>query len=89
MEGDWSMEVVVNFEDDGHRYECRARSQTCFGVPAHPIGGPADGARHEKGRYTRLATILSTREINRFAPERISRLLFLFDGELLDEYGDC
>jgi DNA sulfur modification protein DndD len=23
MEGDWSMEVVVTFEDDGHRYELR------------------------------------------------------------------
>ncbi|MHC8441418.1 MAG: AAA family ATPase [Candidatus Eutrophobiaceae bacterium] len=85
MEGDWSMEVVVNFEDDGHRYELR-RTATKRDVVSRPTR--TEDLLMERAMRKNdipLGDHLIDAEINRFAPEQTSRF-FLFDGELLDEY---
>lgn len=85
MEGDWSMEVVVTFEDDGHRYELR-RTATKRALVSKPTRS-ADLVMERAMRKDDipLGDHLIDAEINRFAPEQTSRF-FLFDGELLDEY---
>jgi DNA sulfur modification protein DndD len=85
MEGDWSMEVVVTFEDDGHRYELR-RTATKRALVSKPSRS-ADLLMERAMRKDDipLGDHLIDAEINRFAPEQTSRF-FLFDGELLDEY---
>jgi DNA sulfur modification protein DndD len=85
MEGDWSMEVVVTFEDDGHRYEMRrtAARRALVSKPTRSEDLVMDrGMRKDD---IPLGDHLIDAEINRFAPEQTSRF-FLFDGELLDEY---
>jgi DNA sulfur modification protein DndD len=85
MEGDWSMEVVVNFEDDGHRYELR-RTATKRALVSRPTR--SEDLLMERAMRKDdipLGDHLIDAEINRFAPEQTSRF-FLFDGELLDEY---
>ena len=85
MEGDWSMEVVVTFEDDGHRYELR-RTATKRALVSKPTR--SEDLLMERAMRKDdipLGDHLIDAEINRFAPEQTSRF-FLFDGELLDEY---
>lgn len=85
MEGDWSMEVVVTFEDDGHRYEMR-RTATRRALVSKPTR--SEDLVMDRGMRKddiSLGDHLIDAEINRFAPEQTSRF-FLFDGELLDEY---
>jgi DNA sulfur modification protein DndD len=85
MEGDWSMEVVVTFEADGHRYEMRrtANRRALVSKPTRSEDLVMDrGMRKDD---IPLGDHLIDAEINRFAPEQTSRF-FLFDGELLDEY---
>ena len=85
MEGDWSMEVVVTFEDDGHRYEMR-RTATRRALVSKPTR--SEDLLMERAMRKDdipLGDHLIDAEINRFAPEQTSRF-FLFDGELLDEY---
>lgn len=85
MEGDWSMEVVVTFEDDGHRYEMR-RTATKRALVSRPTR--SEDLLMERAMRKDdipLGDHLIDAEINRFAPEQTSRF-FLFDGELLDEY---
>lgn len=85
MEGDWSMEVVVTFEDDGHRYEMR-RTATRRALVSKP--SRSEDLVMDRGMRKDdipLGDHLIDAEINRFAPEQTSRF-FLFDGELLDEY---
>lgn len=85
MEGDWSMEVVVTFEDDGHRYELR-RTVTKRALVYKP--SRSEDLLMERSMRKDdipLGDHLIDAEINRFAPEQTSRF-FLFDGELLDEY---
>jgi len=85
MEGDWSMEVVVTFEDDGHRYEMR-RTATRRALVSKPTR--SEDLVMDRGMRKDdipLGDHLIDAEINRFAPEQTSRF-FLFDGELLDEY---
>jgi DNA sulfur modification protein DndD len=85
MEGDWSMEVVVTFEDDGHRYELR-RTATRRAMVSKPTR--SEDLLMERAMRKDdipLGDHLIDAEINRFAPEQTSRF-FLFDGELLDEY---
>ncbi|WP_213956747.1 MULTISPECIES: AAA family ATPase [unclassified Variovorax] len=85
MEGDWSMEVVVTFEDDGHRYEMRrtATKRALVSKPARSEDLLMERAMRKDD--IPLGDHLIDAEINRFAPEQTSRF-FLFDGELLDEY---
>jgi DNA sulfur modification protein DndD len=84
MEGDWSMEIAVTFEDDGHRYELR-RTATKRALVSKPTRS-ADLVMERAMRKDDipLGDHLIDAEINRFAPEQTSRF-FLFDGEL-DEY---
>jgi DNA sulfur modification protein DndD len=85
MEGDWSMEVVITFEDDGHRYELR-RTATKRALVSKPTR--SEDLLMERAMRKDdipLGDHLIDAEINRFAPEQTSRF-FLFDGELLDEY---
>lgn len=85
MEGDWSMEVVVTFEDGGHRYELR-RTATKRALVSKPTR--SEDLLMERAMRKDdipLGDHLIDAEINRFAPEQTSRF-FLFDGELLDEY---
>jgi DNA sulfur modification protein DndD len=85
LEGDWSMEVVVTFEDDGHRYELRrtAAKRSLVSTPSRSEDLLVE--RSMRKDDIALGDHLIDAEINRFAPEQTSRF-FLFDGELLDEY---
>ncbi|HDT4041334.1 TPA: AAA family ATPase [Enterobacter kobei] len=85
MEGDWSMEVVVTFEDSGHRYELRrtATKRALVSKPTRSEDLVMERAMRKDD--IPLGDHLIDSEINRFAPEQTSRF-FLFDGELLDEY---
>ena len=84
-EQDWTMEVHVRFEENGHAYSLRRRAEKkpLIAFPSRPedfdvtVGIQKDGMaiRHD----------LIEPEINQIAPEQVSRF-FLFDGELLQEY---
>ena len=85
LEGDWSMETCITFEDGGHTYEYRRRA-TKHALVSRP-------SRSEDFEVTRgllkdglvIPEYLIDAEISRIAPEQTSRF-FLFDGELLQEY---
>lgn len=85
LEGDWSMETCIAFEDSGHTYEYRRRA-TKHALVSRP-------SRPEDFEITRgllrdgvaVNEYMIDAEISRFAPEQTSRF-FLFDGELLQEY---
>lgn len=85
LEGSWTMEVSVQFEADGHRYDLRRRAtkRPIVAQPSRPedfevvVGLQRDNVA--------ISGHLIDAEINRFAPEQVSRF-FLFDGELLQEY---
>ncbi|MGK3495661.1 AAA family ATPase [Citrobacter youngae] len=85
MEGDWSMEVVVNFEDGGHRYELRRTAMKRALVSKPTRSEDLIMERAMRKDDIPIGDHLIDAEINRFAPEQTSRF-FLFDGELLDEY---
>jgi DNA sulfur modification protein DndD len=84
-ENDYTLEVVVRFLADDHQYELRRRAEkgTLVAHPRRPedfelsVGLLKDG-------FPILGCNVES-EINRFAPEQVSRF-FLFDGELLQEY---
>lgn len=84
-QGDFTLEIVVEFLADGHQYELRRRAEkrALVAYPQRPEdfeifvgllkdGSPVLGCDVEP-------------EINHFAPEQVSRF-FLFDGELLQDY---
>jgi DNA sulfur modification protein DndD len=85
LEGDFVVEVGVEFFADGHRYSLRRRAtkKSLVAMPTRSedfdieVGLQRDGVAI-KGH-------LIEAEINKFAPEQVSRF-FLFDGELLQEY---
>lgn len=85
LEGDWSMETCITFEDGGHSYEYRRRATK------HPL--VSKPTRPEDFEISRgllrdgiaINGYMIDSEISRFAPEQTSRF-FLFDGELLQEY---
>ena len=85
LEGDWSMETCITFEDGGHTYEYRRRA-TKHALVSRP-------SRSEDFEVTRgllkdglvIPEYLIDAEISRIAPEQTSRF-FLFDGELLQEF---
>lgn len=85
LEGCWTMDVGVQFEAEGHRYDLRRRA-TKRAIVAQPTR-PEDFEVHValKKDGIPIAGNLVDAEINRFAPEQVSRF-FLFDGELLQEY---
>lgn len=85
LEGDFTVEASVEFVADGHAYELRRRAtkRAMVAFPTRPedfeivVGLKKDGIA--------VSGHLIEAEINRFAPEQVSRF-FLFDGELLQEY---
>lgn len=85
LEGDWEMEVSVQFKADGHRYDLRRRStkKILVATPSKPEDFNTIVALLKDGLAVNGNLIEA--EINKFVPEQVSRF-FLFDGELLQEY---
>lgn len=84
-EGDWTMEVSIQFDADGHRYDLRRRSdkKPLVAKPSRPEDFDVTVGLQRDGLAIPGYQIDS--EINKFVPEQVSRF-FLFDGELLQEY---
>ncbi|MGZ3388759.1 MAG: AAA family ATPase [Isosphaeraceae bacterium] len=85
LEGDWTMEVYIEFEANGHSYELRRRAEKRASV-----GVPQRAEDFQTAVFLRRDGIavqgdLVEAEINQIAPQQVSRF-FLFDGELLGEY---
>jgi DNA sulfur modification protein DndD len=85
LEGDWTMEARVSFEADGHLYELRRRAtkRPLVARPSRPEDFEVVRALQKDGMV--VGDHLFDAEINRIAPQQVSRF-FLFDGELLQEY---
>src|SRR6185437_2421179 len=84
-EGDWTVEVYIKFEADGHIYDLRRRAEKRANV-----GTPQRRVDFVIQVYLKKDDIpvqgdLVEAEINSIAPQQTSRF-FLFDGELLQEY---
>lgn len=84
-EGDFNMEVRVRFEADGHLYELRRRAtrKDHVAIPARPEDVAVERSLQKDNMVVPGNQVEA--EINRHAPEQVSRF-FLFDGELLQEY---
>ena len=84
-EGDWTVEVFITFEANGHSYDLRRRAEKRPNV-AKPQR-PDDFVTQIYLRKDDLPVQgdLVEAEINHIAPHQTSRF-FLFDGELLQEY---
>jgi DNA sulfur modification protein DndD len=85
LEGDWSMETCITFEDSGHTYEYRRRAtkHSLVSKPSRPEDFEISRGLLRDG--IAINGYMIDVEISRFAPEQTSRF-FLFDGELLQEY---
>ena len=85
LEGDWSMETCITFEDNGHTYEYRRRAtkHALVSKPSRPEDFEVTRGLLRDGVV--ITEYMIDAEISRFAPEQTSRF-FLFDGELLQEY---
>lgn len=85
LEGDWSMDTCIAFEDSGHTYEYRRRAtkHALVSKPSRPEDFAITRGLLRDG--VAVNEYLIDAEISRFAPEQTSRF-FLFDGELLQEY---
>jgi DNA sulfur modification protein DndD len=85
LEGDWSMETCITFEDSGHTYEYRRRAtkHALVSKPSRPEDFEVSRGLLRDG--IAINGYMIDAEISRFAPEQTSRF-FLFDGELLQEY---
>ncbi|MEN1961183.1 AAA family ATPase [Luteimonas sp. MJ246] len=86
-ENDWSMEVRIEFEADGHAYNLlrRAVKKPIVAKPSRPEDFAVE-VLLQKDNIAVLGHQVEP-EINRFVPEQVSRF-FLFDGELLQEYEE-
>lgn len=84
-EGDFIMEVRVKFEAAGHLYELRRRAdrKDHVALPARPEDMAVERSLQKDSMVVPGNQVEA--EINRHAPEQVSRF-FLFDGELLQEY---
>lgn len=85
LEGDWSMETCITFEDSGHSYKYRRRATKhgLVSTPSRPEDFEVKRGLLKDG--IAINEYMIDAEISRFAPEQTSRF-FLFDGELLQEY---
>lgn len=85
VEGDFTIEVSVDFEADGTKYNLRryATKKPMVAKPSRPEDFEVVIGLQKQGAAIPAYQIES--EINRYAPEQVSRF-FLFDGELLQEY---
>lgn len=86
-EGDWSMEVRIEFEADGHAYNLlrRATKKSIVAQPTRPEDFDVEVLLQKDSLFVSGQNVAS--EINRYVPEQVSRF-FLFDGELLQEYEE-
>ncbi len=85
FEGDFTMEVRVRYEADGHFYDLRRRAsrREHVAIPARPEDMVVECSLQKDSMV--VAGNQVEMEINRYVPEQVSRF-FLFDGELLQEY---
>jgi DNA sulfur modification protein DndD len=85
VEGDFTIEVSVEFIAEGNKYNLRryATKKAMVAFPTRPEDFEVSIGLQKNGVALPGHQIES--EINRFAPEQVSRF-FLFDGELLQEY---
>ena len=86
-DGDWNMDVRIEFEANGVEYDLRRSAKK-----RNLIATPTSDSDFEILLFLKKdgVAILSDKieaEINQFAPEQTSRF-FLFDGELLQEYEE-
>jgi DNA sulfur modification protein DndD len=86
-EGDWTMEARIEFEAEGVYYDLRreAKKRSTVSRPERPEDYQVFAFMKKDGAAVAANEIEA--EINRFAPEQVSRF-FLFDGELLQEYEE-
>ena len=85
LEGAWTFEVSVIFEADNHRYDLRRRATKRPHVVQPSRQEDFEVTVGLQKDQVAISGQLIDAEINRFAPEQVSRF-FLFDGELLQEY---
>jgi DNA sulfur modification protein DndD len=85
LEGDWTVEVRIEFEANGATYDLRrnATKRASVATPQRPDDYICQVHLTKNG--IPIQGDLVEAEINQVAPEQISRF-FLFDGELLQEY---
>lgn len=86
VDGDFTIEVSVDFEaPDGTKYNLRryATKKPMVAKPSRPEDFDVVVGLQKQG--TAIPAYQIESEINRYAPEQVSRF-FLFDGELLQEY---
>jgi DNA sulfur modification protein DndD len=86
-EGDWTMEARIEFEAGGSLYDLRreAKKKSTVLQPSRPEDFQVFAHLQKDGSAIPGDSIET--EINKFAPEQVSRF-FLFDGELLQEYEE-
>lgn len=86
-EDDWTIEVHIIFEEEGHIYELRrtAERRPQITNPTKPDDFIVTPFLSRDGVVLRGDQFES--EIDKIAPEQLSRF-FLFDGELLDQYEE-
>lgn len=87
LEGDWTMEVRIEFEADNHVYNLlrRATKRSIVAKPSRAEDYVVEVLLQKDSIAVSGLNVES--EINRFVPEQVSRF-FLFDGELLQEYEE-
>lgn len=85
LEGEWTIEVHIEFEANGHAYDLRRRAEkrATVGTPNRPEDFQSQVYLRKDG--IPVQGDLVEAEINGIAPQQVSRF-FLFDGELLGEY---
>jgi DNA sulfur modification protein DndD len=85
FEDDWTFEVRIKFEADGHTYDLRRRAEKRATVSVPQRAEDFQIQVHLSEDGIPVQGDLIDAKINNIAPEQISRF-FLFDGELLQEY---
>lgn len=86
-QNDWHVEVRIEFESEGDKYDLRriANKKPLIAKPERPEDFLIETHLQKNGAAVPANNIEA--EINKFAPEQVSRF-FLFDGELLQEYEE-
>lgn len=84
-EGDWTVEVYIKFEANGHQYDLRRRAEKRANVQTPQRREDFVTQVYLKKDEMPIQGDLVEAEINQIAPQQTSRF-FLFDGELLEEY---
>lgn len=85
VEGDFTIEVSVDFEADGTKYNLRRYATKKPMVAKTSRSEDFEMVVGLQKQGTAIPAYQIESEINRYAPEQVSRF-FLFDGELLQEY---